>query len=44
MLLACLLKMLKITSIILAYLRVIPKIPDKWSCKIVLLTLRLQNE
>lgn len=42
--LACLVKMLKITSIILPYLRVIPKISEKWRCKIVLLALSLQNE
>lgn len=42
--LACLVKTLKIASITLAYLSVIPKKSDKWSCKVVLLALSLQNE
>lgn len=42
--LACLVTMLKIASIILAYLSVAPKMSDKQSCKVVLLALSLQNE
>lgn len=41
--LAYLVKMLKITSIFLAYLSIISTISDKWSCKVVLLAVSLQN-